>query len=150
MTATRAERLFHSDFAGALGNGDEHDVHQADAADTQRQGADEGEQDLKPDGDDFELMDLDHEIKDIEGAVVGGNKSMLCAQDITYGLLDSFIVVALIAQPERVEVVSVFKVAHGGEGDVDDAIDVVIPCLHLGAKNTDDFEADAIQADVFA
>jgi hypothetical protein len=55
-----------------------------------------------------------------------------------------------IAQPERVEVMSVFKIAHGGEGDVDDAIDIVIPCLHLGAQNTDDFEADAIQADVFA
>ena len=44
----------------------------------------------------------------------------------------------------------VLQVAHGGEGDVDHAVDVVISLLHLGAQNADDFEAQTIQADVFA
>ena len=41
VAAARAQRFLDADFAGALGDGDEHDVHQADAADAQREGADE-------------------------------------------------------------------------------------------------------------
>ena len=64
VAAARAQRLLDADFAGALRDGDEHDVHQADAADAQRQGADETEQNLEADGDDFELVNLLHQIDD--------------------------------------------------------------------------------------
>ena len=40
VVAARAERLADADFAGALGDGDEHDVHDDDAADDQRDGGD--------------------------------------------------------------------------------------------------------------
>ena len=41
-----AERLFHADFARALRHRHQHDVHQADAADAERQRADEAQQNL--------------------------------------------------------------------------------------------------------
>ena len=150
VAAARAERFLHSDFAGALGDGDEHDVHQADATDAQSEGADEGEQDLEADGDDLELVNLLHKIKDKQGAAVRGIELVLRAHDVAHGLLDPFIVVGLVVEPDGVEVVGVLEVTHGGEGNVDDAIDIVVASLHFGGENSDDFKADAIKADVFA
>ena len=46
LAAFRAERLAHADLARPLLHVDEHDVHDADAADRQRQHADEREHDL--------------------------------------------------------------------------------------------------------
>src|SRR6267154_1082801 len=45
---------------------------------------------------------------------------------------------------------SIFEVAHGGEGHIDDAVNVVIARLHLGAEDADDFKADAIKANMLA
>ena len=44
----------------------------------------------------------------------------------------------------------VLQIAHGGERDVDHAVDIVVPLLHFGAQNTDDFEAEAVEPDVLA
>src|SRR5208337_580133 len=150
VAAARAQRFLHADFAGALGDGDEHDVHQADAADAEREGADETEQNLEADGDDLELVNLLHEIKDHQRAAVGGIEFVLRTHDVAHGLLDPLIVAGLVIEPDGVEVVSVLEVTHGGEGDVDDAIDIVVAGLHLGAKHADDFKADAIDADMLA
>ncbi len=46
VALVRAQGLFDADFAGALLHRDQHDVHQADAADAQGQRSDEGEQNL--------------------------------------------------------------------------------------------------------
>ena len=46
----RAQGLFDADFAGALLHRDQHDVHQADAADAERERADEGQQNLERGG----------------------------------------------------------------------------------------------------
>ena len=43
VAAARAQRFLYADFAGALSDGNEHDVHQADTADAQRESADEGQ-----------------------------------------------------------------------------------------------------------
>ncbi len=129
---------------------DEHDVHQADATDSQSEGADEGEQDLEAEGDDLELVNLLHKIKNEQSAAVGGIELVLRGHDVAHGLLDPFIVVGLVIEPDGVEVVGVLEVAHGGEGNVDDAIDIVVTGLHLGTKNTDDFKADAIKPYVLA
>src|SRR5664279_2933967 len=147
---SRPQRLLHSDFSGALGDGDEHDVHQADAADAQREGADESEQNLETESDDLELVDLLHEIEHHECAAVGGIESVLRGHGVAHGLLNPCIVVGLVIEPDGVEVVSVLEVTHGGEGDVDDAIDIVVAGLHLGAENTDDLKADAINTNALA
>ena len=54
----RAERFFDADLAGALLHGHQHDVHEADAGDAQRERADHGEQHLQRDGQDAELAQL--------------------------------------------------------------------------------------------
>ena len=108
------------------------------------------EQNLQAESDDLELVDLLHQIKDKQGAAVGGIELVLRGHDVAHRLLDPFIVVGLVIEPDGIEVVSVLEVAHGGEGDVDDAIDIVVARLHLGAENADDFKADAIDADVLA
>src|ERR1700691_1816880 len=150
MASPRAERLLHADFASALRDRDEHDVHQADAADAKSKGADEGQQNLEADGDDLKLVDLHHEVRDIQGAPVGGIESVLRSQDIAHGLFDAQVVVGFVIEPNGVEVVSVFKITHGGEGDINDAIDIVVAGLHLRAEDADHFVADAIEANVFA
>src|SRR5205807_2869228 len=71
VPAAGAERLFHSNFTSALGDGDQHDVHQTDAADAQGQRADKAKKNLQADGDDFELMNLLHQVEDAQGTAVG-------------------------------------------------------------------------------
>src|SRR5258708_17502067 len=150
VAAAGAERLLDANFAGGLGDGDEHDIHQADATDAQREGADEGEQDLEAEGDDCELVNLLHQIKDHEGAAVGGIEFVLRGRDVAHGLLDPLIVIGLVIEPDAVEIVSVFEVTHGGERNVDDAVDIVVAGLHFGVENADNFEANAVEANVFA
>ncbi len=95
-------------------------------------------------------MNLLHQIKEHEGSAIGGIELVLCSHDVAHRLLDPFIVVGLVIEPDGVEVVGVLEVTHGREGHVDDAIDIIVARLHLGTENTDDFKADAIKANVFA
>ncbi len=58
VALARAESFFDPDFAGALLHGNQHDVHEADACDAQRECAEQGEQSLKRDGQNLELVEL--------------------------------------------------------------------------------------------
>ena len=107
-------------------------------------------QNLEAEDDDLELVELLHEIKDAQGAAIGGIEFMLRAHDVAHGLLDPLIVVGLVIEPDGIKVVGILQVAHGGKGDVDDTIGIFVAGLHLGSENTHDFEADAIDADVLA
>src|SRR5208337_4705343 len=68
----RPQRSPQADFADALIDGHQHDVHQADAADSQRQRAHKGKESLEADGDAVdngaELLAAEHH----DGALVGG------------------------------------------------------------------------------
>ncbi len=64
VPAARAERFLDSNLARALRHRDQHDVHEADAADSKSQSADEAQQNLQADRDDFELVDLLHQVED--------------------------------------------------------------------------------------
>ncbi len=55
MCRAGAQRLLHADLARTLRDRHEHDVHQADAADAEREKPDEGQQDLDAGRDDAEL-----------------------------------------------------------------------------------------------
>src|ERR1019366_3584498 len=65
-----AESFFDADFAGALGNGDQHDVHQAHAADAKRKQADEPEQNLDAGGDDAQIEQIGKHVEDEDGALI--------------------------------------------------------------------------------
>ena len=47
VAAARSEGFEQADLAGALGDGDEHDVHDAYAADAERHGADDSKEDIE-------------------------------------------------------------------------------------------------------
>jgi hypothetical protein len=70
-------------------------------------------------------------------------------QGLAQALLGQF-VVAGVTEPDSVQVGRVLDVAHGAEGDIDLAVDVVIGLLHLGEEDADDGERLAVEADVFA
>src|ERR1035438_585206 len=150
MPAARAQSLLHSDLAGALRHRDKHDVHEADSADPQGEGADESEQNLQTDSEDFKKVHLFHQTDDHYGAPIPRIEPVLVRQDVAHGLLDPSIVGVLIAKPDVVEVVRVFQVAHRGEGDVNDAIDIVVPLLHFGREDAAEFKGDAVDSNAFA
>ncbi len=83
IAAARAERFANADFAGAFGDADQHDVHDDDAADDQRDGSD-------GDGDDerkTELMSFhkrEERIAGFDGEIVFGAvfEMMAAAHDL--------------------------------------------------------------------
>ena len=76
----RAQRLFYADFAGALLHRDQHDVHEADAADAEGERADESEQNLKRGDYDGELVEVLLEIGHEYGATVVGAEIVVSRQ----------------------------------------------------------------------
>ena len=80
MALARAEGLFDADLAGALLHADQHDVHQADAGDAERERSDEEQQGLQAERDDAELRELLHDVGDVDGVVVGGAEAVRCGE----------------------------------------------------------------------
>jgi len=149
VAPSRAQRFFDANFTRALGDGDQHDIHQADPADSQCKRADEAQQNLKPDGDRLEVLNLLHQLK-TSSARGRRIESVLLRHGVAHRLLDPLVIVGLIVEPDRVKVVRVLEIAHGGEGNVNNAIDVIVARLHLRGKNANHFKADPIDADVLA
>ena len=50
-----AESFLHTDLAGTLSYRDQHDIHQADTANAEGDGANKGQQNLQSKGNDVEL-----------------------------------------------------------------------------------------------
>ncbi len=144
--AARAQRLLHADLAGALLHGDQHDVHETDAGDAEGERSHQREQHLQGERENFELMQLRHEIRDVYGVVVRGAEMVGRGQGLAQALLRQFIV-AGVTEPDSVQVGRVLDVAHGAEGDIDLAVDVVIGLLHFGEEDADDGERLPIEAD---
>ena len=72
------------------------------------------------------------------------------AQRFAHVLFDQLIV-AVIVEPDAVEILRVLDVAHGAEGHVDLAVAVVLfALLHLGREHADDGEQHAVQANGLA
>src|ERR1700720_1391356 len=95
-------------------------------------------------------MNLLHEVKDKQSAAVGGVEFVLRGKNSVHGARYPFVIVGLVNEPDGVEVMSVLEVAHGGEGNIGDAIDIVVAGLHFGAENAYHFKADPVDANVFA
>src|ERR1700733_3075703 len=72
------------------------------------------------------------------------------AQCLAHVLLGEFII-ALIVEPDAVEILRVLDVAHGAEGDVDLPVAVALcPFLHFGGEDTDDGEQHSVEPDALA
>jgi hypothetical protein len=99
---------------------------------------------------DFELMDLRHDIENHDGLAVRLVELMFRRQDGADRLLQALVLRSLVGEPDGVKVMGTLQIAHGVEGDVDDAVDIVISFLHFGTQDTDDFEAESVKPDVLA
>src|ERR1019366_1456593 len=141
-----AERLFHANLARALGHRYQHDVHQSDAANAQRQRADEGQQNLQARGDDLELLQLLHHVEDEYGALVIRLEVVLLGENCAHLVLHQFVFIAFVVEPDAIQVVRVFEVAHGAKGDIDHLVDAVVPLLHVRRENAYNPVANAVNA----
>src|ERR1700674_2824475 len=147
VPALRAQRLLHANLTRPLRDRNQHDIHQADAADAERKRADETHQHLQPESDDFELMELRHQVEYFHGLVVGLVELVLRRHDGADRLSQFLVLRSQVGEPDRVQVMGILQIAHGAEGDVYDAVDIVISLLHFGAQDADDFEAQAVNPD---
>src|SRR4030095_15907122 len=91
-------------------------------------------------------MDLFHEVKHENGAAVSRVELVIDGHYPAHSLFQALVRSRLIVEPDGVEVARILKVAHGGEGDVDQAVGIVIASLHFRAYHPDDFNAKTIDA----
>src|SRR5450631_4220415 len=94
-------------------------------------------------------MNLLHQVEYFQGAAVGRVELVLLGQRISDRLLKSQILRSLIVEPDGVEIVRVFQITHGSEGDKADTVDIVITRLHFGSQYADDLEAETVNANSF-
>ena len=71
---------------GALGDGDEHDVHDADAADAEGHGADDSEEELERGAELHDLGGVGHGVPAGNGLVVFGVEVVTVGEDGAHGL----------------------------------------------------------------
>src|SRR6202049_4090847 len=132
----RAQRLFYADFAGALLDRDQHDVHKADAADAEGERADESEQDLKRGDYDGELVEVLLEIGHEYGASVVGAEIVVSRQHGANHASQLLVVFAFVVHEEAGDVFGVVEVAHGAEGNGNEGVVIVVAPLDLTLVDT--------------
>ncbi len=86
VAAAGAEGFHDADFAGSLGDGDQHDVHDADAADGEGHGADDAEKDLKSDGEGYDAFGIFDGVPGVDGFFVAGIEVVALGEDGTDSL----------------------------------------------------------------
>ena len=84
------------------------------------------------------------------GALVVGLEVVLLGENPAHLVLHQFVFIALVVEPDAVQVVRVLEIAHGAEGDVDHLVDAVVALLHMRRENAYDPVADAVDAYVLA
>ena len=90
-------------------------------------------------------MDLLHQVENSYCLTVALVELMLGSQNIADRRLKSLVVPSLIVKPDRVEVVGILQVTHRSKRDVYRAVYIVIPFLHFGAQNSNDFKTETIK-----
>ena len=146
MPAPRADGAPQADLAHALVHRDQHDVHDAYAADAQGQRPDEQQQDLQADGDPVdhgpELVASGH----LDGALVAGREALPLADDLAH-LVHGFRLQARrdSREDQHAGIARVPGVAGGAVGDPAGIVVAgeVVAELDLGVHDANDREAYA-------
>ena len=149
MPTAGAESFFDADLAGALSNGDQHDVHQAHAADAERQQADEPEQNLDAGGDDAQIEQIGKHVEDEDGALILGIEFVVKGHRPADGVGD-FQVVAFVFHGDGVQVIGVGEVAHSAVRNVQLAVHVFVAILNDVLEHADDLIGNAVEPHLFA
>src|SRR5208282_2784330 len=150
----RSERFAQSDLAGAFGNGDEHDVDDADRAEGERDHTDHAEKiihavkDLADALVIFDVVPVFKRLGEFRIEPVAAGKDVVdllfCHQipagrEWTVVQERDGIFAILLLQPEQV--------AHGLDGNKDARVGAVVAILPDLAEHPDNFEANAIEQD---
>src|SRR5258706_9789041 len=150
VPAMCAQRLFHANLAGALGYRNQHDVHQADAADAEGQQSDEAKQDFDSSADDLKIEQVGEDVEDKNCPVVLGIKTVMEGHRVAYRRYD-LCMISLVLHHNGIQVIGLGQVAHGAERNVDMAVNVIVAVImHLMAEHSDDLIRNAVKADAFA
>src|SRR5271165_1848090 len=145
----RAHGLLNADLASTLCHRHQHDVHQANAADSERQQPDKAQKNLDSDCNHGEIGEILHSVEDEDSAIVLGIEVVMKSHRVAHGR-HHLAVVALVIHHDAVEIVAVLEVAHGAVWHVDQRVHVLVAIGNGMAKNSDDFVGDAVDSDALA
>ena len=146
----RAQRLFHADLARTLLHRNQHDVHQPDAADAERQRANESQQDFERRSHDRELVKVLLEIGDEDSALIIGAEVVMPGEHAAHHARELLMIPPVIIHKNSGDVLRIVEVAHGAEGDDDHAVVVVVAALHLVLVNANHLKTDAGDTDALS
>src|SRR4029077_2902905 len=136
--------------AGALRDGDQHNIHQANAADSQRGRSHQREKNLQAHGDDLPVVQVLHGVPNKHSARIFAVEAVKTAQHAANVAFSLFKVGAGVVEPDAVKVFGVAQVAHGGKWNVHDLVNVVVTFLHFGFEHADNFKTYALDAHALA
>ena len=94
-----------------------------------------------------ELVEVLFEIGDEDGAVIVGAKVVVSGQHGTNYASQLLVVLAFVIHKDAGDVFRVIEIAHGAEGDDDQAVVVVVATLHLALINAHHLKTEAVDAD---
>src|SRR6266404_5755434 len=143
----RAQRLLHADFPRSLLHRNQHDVHQADAADTQGQRADKGEQYLQSSAHDCELVIILLEVGDENCSVIIRPEVVVAGEYGAHHAGELLMILPFVVHENAGDVLRVIEIAHGAERDCHQSVVVVVAALHFVLENADHLKAHAVDPD---
>src|SRR5205807_2447294 len=127
-----------------------HNVHQPDAANPQRQGADESEQDFQGGSHYAKVVKIFLEVGNEDGAAVIGTEIVMSGKNRTHNAGQLLVILAFVIHEHPGNVLGIVEVAHGGKGDDNHAVVVIVAALHFMLINTHDLEAHSVDANALA
>src|SRR5262249_20451210 len=112
VALTRTQGFLDADLARALGYGDQHDVHQSDSANAEREESDKRQQDLDAGRDDAELADVFHQVPDEYSLLVLRLVIVMRCQDLPNRFTYLLVRHPFVLDEDAAQVVRVFQIAH--------------------------------------
>ena len=76
-------------------------------------------QDFQSERNDFELVNLGHQVEDLDSLAVRLVELMLRRHDGANRLFQALVFRGLVGEPDGIEVVRALDFAHGAEGNID-------------------------------
>src|ERR1700674_4675092 len=140
----RAQRLLHADFPRSLLHGNQHDIHQPDAADSQGQRADKSEQHFESSAHDRELVIVLLEGGDEHGSVIIRAKVVVACEYRPHHAGELLMILPLVVHEDAGDVPRVIEIAHCAERDCHQSVVVIVATLHFVVVNADHLKAHAV------
>src|SRR6202051_3584147 len=146
----RAQRLLHADLPRSLLHRNQHDVHQANAADSQGQRADEGEQHFESSGHDCELVIVLLEVGDEHSSAIVRTEIMVPGEYAPHHTRKLLMILPLVVHEDTGDVLRVVEIAHRAERDHHHTVVVIVAALHFVLVNADHLKAHAVDPDTLS